>query len=83
MVTPKLRECDLFLLFWSKAAKASEWVIKEARYALQRQHGDPEAPPAIHPVILEGPPVEPPPPDVAHLHFNDALVYFMEPPARN
>lgn len=54
-------ECDLFLLFWSSAAKASEWVLKEAEYALNRQRGDPDAPPAIHPVIIEGPPIVPPP----------------------
>lgn len=32
-----IRNCDLFLLFWSQAAKNSEWVIKEAEYALKQQ----------------------------------------------
>jgi RNA polymerase sigma factor (sigma-70 family) len=72
-----INECDLFLLFWSKAAKTSEWVMNEVRHALNRQNGDPEAPPAIHPVIIEGPPVEVPPPELQHLHFDDKLSYFM------
>jgi len=70
-------ECDLFLLFWSRAASQSEWVLKETRYALQRKSGDDLAPPEIRPVIIEGPPVPPPPPDLAHLHFDDPLLYFI------
>ncbi len=73
----KIDQCDLFLLFWSRAARESEWVLKEARYALARQAGDDAAPPEIMPVILEGPPVVEPPQDLAHLHFNDRLIYFM------
>jgi len=72
--------CDLFLLFWSRAARESEWVMKEARYALERKHGIEAAPPEIHPVIIEGPPVVPPPPELAHLHFNDRLRYFISSP---
>ena len=77
-------DCDLFLLFWSSHAKASEWVMKEVRYAIERRAGDDEAPPAIHPVIIEGPPPVPPPPELEHLHFNDPLIYFRDreaPPA--
>jgi hypothetical protein len=76
----KIDECDLFLLFWSSAAKASQWVLKEARYALARKHGDAMAPPDILPVLLEGPPPVPPPDDLKHLHFNDRLLYFMKTP---
>lgn len=36
--------------------------------------------PAIRPVILEGPPIVEPWEELAHLHFNDRLVYFMRPP---
>jgi TIR domain len=50
-------ECDLFLLFWSSAAKRSEWVRKEVAYALARSRGDELLPPEIKPVILEGPPI--------------------------
>jgi len=64
--------CDLFLLFWSKAARDSEWVMKEIRYARKRQ-----PPPEIRPIILEGPPVITPPEDLNDLHFNDRFVYFI------
>jgi len=64
--------CDLFLLFWSKAARDSEWVMKEVRYAKNRPQ-----PPEIRPVILDGPPIITPPEDLNDLHFNDRLVYFI------
>ena len=73
-------ECDVFLLFWSTNAKNSEWVRKEVAYALARAGGDELAPPEIRPVILEGPPVVKPWEELAHLHFNDRLTYFMRPP---
>ena len=69
-------ECDLFLLFWSSAAKLSDWVRKEIGYAVQRKRGDPAAPPQIRPVILEGPPIPTPPEELAHIHFNDFLCYL-------
>lgn len=66
---------DLFLLFWSKSARDSEWVIREAEYALQRQgSGDV---PDIVPVILEGPPVVRPPDSLAAIHFNDQINYLI------
>jgi hypothetical protein len=73
-----IEESDLFLLFWSSHAKASEWVMNEARHALSCQKGNVDAPPVIHPVIVEGPPPVPPPPELAHLHFNDPLIYFRD-----
>ena len=66
--------CDVFLLFWSRAAAASEWVAKEIDYALNRKRGDDERPPAIQPVPIEGPPPTPPPAALRHVHFNDALL---------
>ena len=78
----RINECDVFLLFWSTAAKGSEWVQREVAYALDRQRTNPDALPAIVPVILEGPPVVPPPENLAHLHFNDRLIYFMRPDDR-
>jgi hypothetical protein len=71
-------QCDLFLLFWSRWAKQSEWVRKEVRYALQRNHGDTDAPPEIRPVILQGPPIHDPPEELRHLHFKDHLIYFIQ-----
>lgn len=69
--------CDLFLLFWSKAARKSRWVMKEARYALERKAGGDDAPPDIHPVIIEKP-APMPPRHLRHLHFSDPVVYFMK-----
>jgi hypothetical protein len=69
-------ESDLFLLFWSKAAKKSKWVRREAARALDRQRADPAELPEIRPVMLGNPPVVPPWPELAHLHFNDRLIYI-------
>ncbi|OYE06223.1 toll/interleukin-1 receptor domain-containing protein [Nostoc sp. 'Peltigera membranacea cyanobiont' 232] len=68
---------DLFLLFWSTAAKESPWVLKEVLYALERQGSDGLRSPEIIPVIIEGPPLVPPPPELQALHFNDKLLYLM------
>jgi hypothetical protein len=69
-------QCDLFLLFWSHHAKESPWVMKEVEYALARKGADANALPEIKPVIIEGPPLVPPPEKLADLHFNDRLIYF-------
>ncbi len=68
---------DLFLLFWSRAARDSEWVMKEVTHAISRKSGDDASPPEILPVIIEGPPPPPPPTDLEHLHFNDYFMYFI------
>jgi hypothetical protein len=52
-------------------------VRQEVRYALHRHGGDELAPPEIKPVIIEGPPVAEPWEELAHLHFNDRILYFM------
>jgi hypothetical protein len=70
---------DVFFLFWSTAAKNSEWVGKEIDYALRRKGGDELAEPEIVPIVIEGPPPVPPPPALRHLHFNDPLLYFIQP----
>jgi len=74
----RIARCDLFLLFWSSAAKQSPWVMKEIQGALARKGSDERNPPEIVPVIIEGPPCPEPPPELAHLHFNDRLLYFMQ-----
>ncbi len=71
-------ECDVFLLFWSNAARDSEGVRKELNYALTRKGEADSAPPDIVPVLIEGPPPVPPPEELAHLHFNDYLIYLMD-----
>ncbi len=69
--------CDVFLLFWSGNAKASKWVLQELEYALARKQGDPNNPPMIQPVPIEGPPIVSPPPQLGHMHFNDKILYFI------
>ncbi|MEH2254194.1 toll/interleukin-1 receptor domain-containing protein [Nostoc sp.] len=73
-------QCDLFLLFWSTAAKESPWVRKEVLYALERQGSNGLRSPEIIPVIIEGPPLVPPPSELQNLHFNDKLLYLMATP---
>lgn len=65
-------ESDVLFLFWSTAARESEWVAREWRYGLEKKGED-----FIHPVIIEGPPIIPPPPELAHLHFDDRVLYVL------
>jgi hypothetical protein len=74
----RIDECDLFLLFWSTPASQSRWVLEEVRYALARRNNDDLAPPEIIPIPIEGPPPVEPPAELAHLHFGDYLLYFMQ-----
>ena len=71
-------QVDLFLLFWSSNARDSKWVHKELAYAMQRSGPDGSEPPAIYPIILEGPPVPKPWPEIAHMHFDDRILRFMD-----
>ncbi len=74
----EIDRCQLFLLFWSSHAAKSEWVIREAEYALAQQtKSRPAEVPEIAPVILEGPPVPPPPDSLKHIHFNDPIRYVI------
>ena len=67
--------CDLFLLFWSQAAKDFEWVIKEAEYALAHQRENPLREPDLVPVVLEQ--NVPPPPSLSAFQFNDRIGYLI------
>ena len=69
-------QADLFLLFWSSAARNSKWVRKEIRYALDRK-GPRDSPPEIVPVVIEGPPPPAPWPELENLHLTDRLLYLM------
>jgi hypothetical protein len=73
----EIDKSDVFFLFWSRAARASEWVEKEVLYAIERKRGDEEAAPDIKPVMLEGPPPVEPPERLRSLHFNDKILYFI------
>jgi hypothetical protein len=67
--------CDLFLLFWSQAAKDSQWVIKEAEYALAHQEKNSDSEPDLVPVVLEQ--NVPPPTSLSAFHFNDRISYLI------
>jgi hypothetical protein len=66
-------ERDVFYLFWSAAARSSEWVDREWRMALGARGPD-----FIWPVPLADPRDVPPPPELAHKHFNDELLPHIE-----
>jgi len=70
----EIDNCDLFLLFWSHHALQSEWVIREAEYALERAKAPPGEP-EIEPVPLDGPPPPLPPASLKDIHFNDPIRY--------
>ncbi len=74
----EIDSCDLFLLFWSSASKGSEWVHKEAAYALERQKRNQDDQPDIIPLLIEGPPPPKPWPEFNSRHFNDRLLYVMK-----
>ncbi|MGD9497668.1 MAG: EsaB/YukD family protein [Armatimonadota bacterium] len=65
-------ESDVMFLFWSTAARESEWVEKEWRYALEHKGDD-----HIRPIIIEGPPPPLPPDELKNLHFDDKLLYVL------
>ena len=65
----EIDKCDLSFLLWWKAASTSEWVQKEARYALALRGKSPSQTPDIVPLILDGPPAPRPPNFLQHLHF--------------
>jgi TIR domain-containing protein len=77
MLFSEIDKCDLFLLFWSKTAAASDWVIRETEHALERQAASREEAPEIKPIILDGPPVPLPPPSLGRLHFNDFITHVI------
>ncbi len=69
-------ESDVFYLFWSAAAKASPWVEKEWRCALNSRGEE-----FIDPVPLVSPEEVRPPDELSKKHFNDwILAYLREKP---
>jgi hypothetical protein len=73
----EIDSCDVFYLFWSSQAKASEWVMKETEYALARRAASEDGAPDIIPVIIEGPPSPSPPDSLKDIHFDDCLFYVL------
>ena len=76
-VLDEIDRSDVFFLFWSSHAKASEEVGKEIKHALKRQGLSQEQLPDIKPVVLEGPPPPEPPDELKHIHFNDPWIYVL------
>ena len=76
-VYAEIERRDLFVLFWSRAARESEWVRLEALHAVECRSSTSPDRPEIKPIILERPPSAPWP-ELAHLHFDDPLVYFVD-----
>jgi hypothetical protein len=78
---PRLYEeidrCDLFLLFWSNAARQSEWVRREVDYVLKRKGDNDYSLPELWPIIIEGPPIAEPWVELSHLHMNDSVLYVL------
>ena len=64
-------ESDVFYLFWSAAAKASPWVEKEWRCALNSRGEE-----FIDPVPLVSPNEVSPPDELSKKHFNDWILAF-------
>jgi uncharacterized protein YjbI with pentapeptide repeats len=71
----KIDEADLFMLFWSESARASEWVRKEVEYALLKEKD--QGRPTFMPFPLEGPPPPDPWPVIKDRHMGDPLYYQM------
>jgi hypothetical protein len=68
---------DLFLLFWSKAASESKWVVLEAEHALRYYNKTGSRRPVIRPILLEGPPIPRIPATLKSIHFNDKFRYLI------
>lgn len=67
-----IRTRDIFFLFWSAAARSSQWVEREWRLALdERGLG------YIHPIPLVDPRQVPPPLELQALHFDDLYLTFL------
>ena len=65
----EIKEADLFLLFWSSAARASEWVRWEWGYRLETRGRL-----SIQPIVIEGPPIPDPPAELGHIQFGDRML---------
>jgi TIR domain len=77
MILKKIDEADLFMLFWSRHARASQWVAKEIDYARERQLNEADGLPDIVPVSLEDPRDVPPPERLGDRHFNDRIAMLI------
>jgi hypothetical protein len=72
-IEEELARRERLLLFWSARAQRSRWVDFEWRTAMRLKGAQ-----AIDPVPLQDPRDAPPPPELAHLHFNESLLPLIE-----
>lgn len=70
VIKREIETCDLFLLFWSYAARASPWVAREIKHACDVGRRRPSRIPHIAPVMLES---APPPVGLEEIHFNSPI----------
>ena len=75
-ILSEIRNRDLFVLFWSRNAKASKWVDWEWRSAKKEE--DEKGRPAFTVQPLEQPSVAVPPKELSHLHFGDPLLFVLD-----
>lgn len=68
-IEAQIAQRDVFLLFWSRNAAASQWVQWEYETARTTRGLD-----AILPMPLEDPAIAPPPADLADRHFRDRFM---------
>ena len=67
----EIEQRDVLFLCWSQNAKASEWVEKEWRHALNSKGID-----GIEPIPLVSPDLCPPPDELSGKHFNDKFLMY-------
>ncbi len=70
----EIDRCDLFMLFWSRAAGKSEWVGKEIARAMERRRSSAEETPDIAPIALEAFNVAPLPATLSEFHFDSSTM---------
>ncbi len=69
----EIKNRDIFYLFWSPNARDSEVVAKEIECALKYNGIN-----SIEPVPLVKTKYCPPPPELAEIHFNDAILNYID-----
>jgi hypothetical protein len=71
----EIDRCDVFILFWSSAAKSSEWVAKEVERAWCRHARSGGRKPTLKLEILERPVPKPEQEWLAEFHFDDPIYH--------
>jgi hypothetical protein len=72
-----IESSDVFYLFWSRRARASEWVQREIDLALEQQRVV-KVKPVILPLPLESTAIVPPPEKLKHMHFDDPMLDHLD-----